>query len=233
MSERLTTTVIIPVLNGEAFIREAMVSVLSQLGKHDELIVVDDASVDRTRALIETFDPRVRPLACGGKGPSAARNVGLMQARGDLVAFLDHDDLWPPGRHAALTKGLIADPSANAAVGRVRIKAESPASAAPYLALDGRHTPSLLMACIYRRALIDKAGFFDESLRYGEDMDYYVRLADAGMVLAHCDHDSLIYRRHAGNATNAAPANNATLLQLLSLRQRRARASQKSRPDGA
>lgn len=230
MLERPTTSVIIPVSNGEAFIRDAITSVLTQLGVDDEVIVVDDGSVDRTGALVANCDPRVRVFSCGGKGPSAARNVGLLQVRGDLIAFLDHDDLWPEGRHDALLKGLADNPDANAAVGRVRIKAESAASADNYLALDGRHAPSLLMSCLYRRSLIAKVGLFDEALRYGEDMDYYVRLADAGMVLVHCNHDALVYRRHAGNATNASFASNKTLLKILALRLRRTRAATKVGP---
>jgi glycosyltransferase involved in cell wall biosynthesis len=220
----LTTSVIMPVLNGAPFITEAVNSVLSQLTNSDELLVIDDGSTDHTRQLLSSSDRRLRVFDSNRRGPSAARNVGLINSRGDLIAFLDHDDLWPAGRHAALAAALTQNHGANAAVGRVRIQVEPGAPADGYLNLDGRFAPSLLLTCLYRRSLITQVGLFDESLRYGEDLEYYLRLADAGLALVHCDHDGLIYRRHWHNATNTAPPSHGVLLQLLYRRLQRARA---------
>jgi glycosyltransferase involved in cell wall biosynthesis len=87
------TSVIMPVHNGAAHITEAMASALAQLAQTDELIVVDDHSSDRTLSVVAAMaEPRVRVLSTPRRGVSAARNVGLAAARGEFIAFLDHDD---------------------------------------------------------------------------------------------------------------------------------------------
>ncbi|MCW5773650.1 MAG: glycosyltransferase family 2 protein [Rhodospirillaceae bacterium] len=219
------TTVIMTVRDGESYVAEGLFSVLSQLGDDDEIIVVDDASTDGTRRILDRFGARLAVLKGEGRGPSAARNLGLGRARGSFVAFIDHDDLWPPGRHRALARTLIETPTASAAAGRIRIRVEDGAEAAAYLALEGLHAPSIPSTCLYRRELIDRAARFDEDMRYGEDLAYFIGLADAGMILVRCDHDALVYRRHAGNATLGAPTPGRTLLQILAKRLARARAA--------
>jgi len=215
MTTQPRTSVIIPVLNGERFILGAVRSVLDQLDADDEVLVVDDGSTDGTRALLDVPDRRLKLLAGPGFGPSAARNLGLRVARGELIAFLDHDDAWPAGRHAVLRAALLADRSLDAATGRILILVEPDGAVAGYGNLHGNFGPSLPWTCLFRRSITDKAGGFDESLRYGEDVDYYLRLLDAGMKLCHCDHDALVYRRHSGNATNAGPSHAQTSLALV------------------
>jgi glycosyltransferase involved in cell wall biosynthesis len=87
------TSDVIPVRNGVRYLAQAITSVPSQLGRNDEVLVVDDGSMDETRSP----DPRLRRLASDGCGVSVARNMGLTASRGEFVAFLDHDDLWPAG----------------------------------------------------------------------------------------------------------------------------------------
>lgn len=215
MMPGLDTTVIIPVANGERYIAECLTSVCSQFSHTDEIIVVVDRSTDGTLAVLNRFLPRVKILHSSGKGPSAARNLGLTQARGRLIALLDHDDLWPPSRHKALRTALENDGSVNTAAGRIRIAVEDHADAQSYVGLHGRHEPALLWSCLFRRQLIERAGLFDETMRFGEDNDYYHRLMEAGMRVVHCDVDSLVYRRHATNATNAAPPRDALLMDLV------------------
>lgn len=222
------TTVIIPVLNGERFILEAVHSVLAQLGEDDEVLVVDNGSTDGTRELLDRVDPRLKLLEATRPGPSAARNVGLRSARGELLAFLDHDDAWPAGRHFALRAMLLADASLDAVTGRVQVRVEPDGAISGYEALHGQFGPSLHWSCLFRRRVIDRVGLFDESLRFSEDLDYYIRLVEAGMKIGYCDHDSVVYRRHAGNATNSKPPQAQTALALVArkLARRRARSTQ-------
>lgn len=217
------TSVIIPVLNGEAFVNEAVASVLNELERHDEVLVIDDGSTDRTRMVLSVSESRVTLLDGPRSGPSGARNIGLARARGHFVAFLDHDDLWPRGRHTALKAALLSDETADAAAGRVLIRIEATGVPGDYLRIDGRHAPSMLASCLYRRRLIKRIGQFDPDLRYGEDLDYHFRLIEAGMKLLRCEHDSLVYRRHAGNATNCAPPRAVVMKELLGRKLRRMR----------
>jgi glycosyltransferase involved in cell wall biosynthesis len=212
-----------PVRNGERFIAAALRSVLTELGDRDEVIVVDDASTDRTGGVVRRAAPNALCLAAAAPGISAARNTGLRAARGELIAFLDCDDLWPRGRQRVLCDFLESNPSLDAVAGRIRLKVQPGSTVGDLAMIDGTYAPSILMTCLYRRALIDRVGFFDESLGYGEDLDYHWRLIEAGMRLALSECDALIYRRHAGNTTNGAPSRHATIIKLLARRAARNR----------
>jgi glycosyltransferase involved in cell wall biosynthesis len=220
---RPQTSVIIPVFNGEAFINDAIASVLSELSWHDEVLVVDDGSTDRTRSVLDLSDSRVTLLDGPGSGPSGARNIGLARADGDFIAFLDHDDLWPSGRQEALKAALVGDTTTDAAAGRVLVRVEATGIPGVHLGMHGQHAPSMLSSCLYRRGLVERVGEFAANLRHGEDLDYHFRLVEAGMKLVFCEQDALIYRRHAGNATNSAPPSTKILKELLGRKLRRMR----------
>jgi glycosyltransferase involved in cell wall biosynthesis len=199
------TSVIMPVRDGAAFIAEAIQSALVQLAQTDEIIVVDDHSSDRTLSVVAAIaDPRVRVLSTPSPGVSAARNVGLAAARGELIAFLDHDDFWPAGRHQAMRRALAENPAVDAVFGRIRIRFEpGVAPSALYLAVDGKFPKNGSVCCgLYRRCLLDRIGGFAEDMRFGEDIDYNMRLTEAGMRIELCETDSLVYRRHALNTSN-------------------------------
>lgn len=99
-------SVVVPVYNGDAYIETAIVSALSQQGCDLEVIVVDDASQDRTREVVArclSGDRRLRLVSLPShRGPSAARNAGIAAANGTWIALLDADDLYKPGRLAHL-----------------------------------------------------------------------------------------------------------------------------------
>ena len=110
------------------------------------------------------------------------------------------------------------DPAASAVVGRIRVRVEPGAEGRGYVQLDGNQTPQLIWTCLFRRSLIERARPFDEELFFGEDIAYYLGLVDAGMKLARCDVDAMIYRRHHSNATLRAPAPRPTLLRVVARR---------------
>ena len=200
-----STSVIVPVRNGAAFVGEAVTSALAQLDGFDEIIVVDDASTDDTRAVIADLgDLRVRLASCGGLGVSAARNVGISAAKGEFIAFLDHDDLWPASRHEVMSGALRGKPDIDAAFGRMRIQFEVGALYNDRMAaMDGKHVGVASVGTgLFRRRIIERVDGFDEDLHFGEDVDFYLRLAEAGMQVELCDIDGLIYRRHASNSSN-------------------------------
>jgi glycosyltransferase involved in cell wall biosynthesis len=116
-----TTSVVIALYNGAAFIAEAIESVRSQTRPVDEIIVVDDGSGDAGPDIVAAMDD-VTLLRQPNAGPSAARNAGLAQATGDYIAVLDADDLWPPGRQAVLAAVLDDEPDIGIVMGRQRLR---------------------------------------------------------------------------------------------------------------
>lgn len=91
-------TVVMPCFNGAAYLEAALRSALAQTYPAVEILVIDDGSSDDSRAIAESFAPRVVCLGQSHQGPSAARNLGAERARGSFVAFLDADDLWLPDK---------------------------------------------------------------------------------------------------------------------------------------
>jgi glycosyltransferase involved in cell wall biosynthesis len=220
----LLTSVIMPVRNGRMFIEEALDSVLGQLEPDDEILVIDDASTDGTWSLLaRILDPRIRVLNGLGRGVSAARNIGLSSAKGELIAFLDHDDLWPATRHSIMVQAMTADPKLDAVFGRIQIRLDAGGIMWPFLLnQDGLHAPgSNLGNALYRSKVLRRIDGFDESLHFGEDLDYFHRLQKIGIRFALCDVDGMIYRRHTANITNDQQAMKTMHFDLIRRQQNR------------
>ena len=118
-------TVIIVVLNGEAYIEEAIDSVVRQTLADWELIVVDDGSTDETAAIVQGYEEELsgklrlfRHADKGNHGISASRNLGLTHASGNFICFLDADDVWMPKKLAEQVAIMSADPSLGMIYGR-------------------------------------------------------------------------------------------------------------------
>src|SRR5262249_48156267 len=107
-------SVIIPTFDRSAWVGEAIASVLAQTYPHLELIVVDDGSHDATPEVVQAFGPALTYIRQARAGVSAARNRGVAASRGALVAFLDSDDLWLPGKIAAQVALLQQQPHVQA-----------------------------------------------------------------------------------------------------------------------
>ena len=216
-----------PVRNGAPFIAEAISSALTQLGDEDEIVVINDASTDTTHSAVSSVgDRRIRLVEGFGRGVSAARNLGLAATSSQFVAFLDHDDLWPRARHKIMLGALIDDPSLDAVFGRIRIRFDQGvAPSAQYLALDGQllHGASVCTG-LFRRRILARIGGFEENMSFGEDVDYNMRLVEAGMNFGCCKVDSLVYRRHLTNCSNARQATLDGFTDMLRRKIARARA---------
>jgi glycosyltransferase involved in cell wall biosynthesis len=87
-------SVIIPTFNRCSIITDAIESVLRQTYSQYEIIVVDDGSVDTTKETVSKYGSNIKYIYQENAGPSAARNTGIRHAKGDLIAFLDSDDVW-------------------------------------------------------------------------------------------------------------------------------------------
>lgn len=201
MSGRPTVSVVIPCYNGAGFLGEALASVLAQTHPVLEVILVDDGSTDDSAEIAAAFGSPVRVLRQPNRGESVARNRGVRESRGEWIAFLDADDAWLPERLAAQFAQCPADAVAlhcnliffGAENYTTRIE-ETPAdlrySLAELCCRNWFHTPS---AVIVRR---DVCPPFQEQVRYGEDLLFFLEMVQAGPVSL-CAVPLVRYRQHA------------------------------------
>ncbi len=179
-------SVIIPTYNRVDFLPEAVDSVLDQVYSGVEVIVVDDGSTDNTPGLLNRYGGAIRRIRQENAGVSAARNAGIQMATGRLIAFLDSDDRWLPGKLAAQTAFFDAHPDSVICQteelwvrrGRRVNPGKRHRKRAGWIFI-----PSLSLclvspsAVMMRRSLLDEVGLFDESLPACEDYDLWLRVA--------------------------------------------------------
>jgi glycosyltransferase involved in cell wall biosynthesis len=202
-------SIIIPTYNRARFLGATIDSALAQ-GEGVEVIVVDDGSTDGTAALLADYGERLRFLRQSNRGPSAARNLGAVQARGDYLFFLDSDDLIEPGAIAALleharTLGPDRVPFGQAiTVDEVNEAAVGPSYGFPHLAVgyDLRLADLLggvmpLCLSLTSRKSFHSLGRLRTDLRLGEDHELAVRMHLNGFVYVATDVRVLRVRLHS------------------------------------
>lgn len=192
-------SVIVPVYNGAAFLGEALTSIRAQAYPALDILVIDDGSTDDSAGVAARTEG-VRLLNQANRGPAAARNLGLAAARGDLIAFLDADDLWPAGKLAAQVARLQSAPTLEVALGRVQAFG---AAGVPLPATE----PVIdvhLGSGVFRRAVFERVGVFDAGLRFSEDHDWFLRAREQDVRMVVMAAVTLLYRVHAGNMTRQA-----------------------------
>ncbi|MGH8552610.1 MAG: glycosyltransferase family 2 protein [Methylococcales bacterium] len=120
MSASPSISVIIPVYNAEKFIEEALLCVFQQTLLPDEVVVIDDGSTDSSAQIIKKF-PTIYQYQ-SPQGPGAARNAGLTIAKGEIIAFLDADDLWPTDMLQNHIKAFRQNPAWEIVMGNIRLQ---------------------------------------------------------------------------------------------------------------
>ncbi len=210
MSASGDLTVIMPLHNAEPWVGDAIASVLANADGLLELLVIDDGSTDGGAAVAEAFGPPVRVVRQPCRGPSAARNVGIAQARGTLVGFLDADDLWVAGRPDPRRALLDEDPEVELVMARAQPVAGDPPR--PY----GEPTVGIQLGTwLMRRSMLERHGGMDEKLRHAEDVDWLLRLREAGVRLAQTGEVTTHYRLRDGSLTRDREATRHGLLAVL------------------
>jgi glycosyltransferase involved in cell wall biosynthesis len=196
-------SVVIPVHNGAAFIRDAVECVLGQEYPRIELIVVNDASTDDTEDIVLSLPHDICYYEFRTNlGPAEARNRGVREAAGDFIAFLDADDLWPAGTLERLVRVFLADRRLQFVKGRAQVLTLDPDSGAYVEDGDPADAfPYYLGSALYRRSAFDRVGPFDRSMHFGEDSDWYLRASEIGLEGYLIDDVTLLVRRHGDNMT--------------------------------
>ncbi|MDC7784292.1 glycosyltransferase family A protein [Rhodoplanes sp. TEM] len=216
-------SVIVPVYNGAPWLAATLDSALAQSLPADEIVIVDDGSTDASPDILRAFGDRLRVIRQPNAGVAAARNAGLAQARGDLICFLDQDDLWPADRNRLLVEALAADPAADLAAGRVEIlweRAEPPTRPEE---TDTLHRQTLLGSLCVRRSVFERLGPLSTAVGYGDDLDFAMLRREAGLRTVMLDAVTLIYRIHDTNTSIDREVSKDIILNVLqrSLRRRR------------
>ena len=183
----MQVSVVIPTFNRSRTILRALRSVLAEKGVPFEVLVVDDGSTDETRKLVETVskaDRRVRYLFQPNRGPAAARNRGIQEARAEFIAFLDSDDEWLPGKLKVQLAFFGARPDHLICQTeeiwiregkRVNPMAKHKKhSGFIFEKLLERSIISPSQVCM-RRKFFEEVGLFDETLPVCEDYDLWLR----------------------------------------------------------
>jgi glycosyltransferase involved in cell wall biosynthesis len=211
-SDEPLVSVLLPVRNGEAYLAEAVESVLAQTLAELELIAVDDRSEDGTPRLLRRFaerDPRVRIVTGPAQGVAAACESGLATARGALVARMDGDDVALPTRLEEQVEFLRSHPLVAAVGSAVRLvdgrgdvfrEVHYPTDDATMRRVLKHAAPIAHPAATIRRSALAAVGGYRSVLPGAEDYDLWLRLSEC-YELANLDAVLLHYRVHAGQAS--------------------------------
>ena len=194
---------IVPVFNGERYLPEALDSILDQTYRAREIVIADDGSTDGTAEILRRYGDRVRVYRQPNSGAPAARNLGLSHARGELIAFLDADDLWHREKLARQVASFAADPALDLSVTHIgsfwidELRAEAERFAQHPLSQPqpGYVTTTMLA----RRTLFERIGGFNTALTVGDPMEWFIRAAEAGARMEMLP-DTMTFRRmHQNN----------------------------------
>lgn len=221
---------IIPTRNRETYLAQAVASVLAQKDVALELLLINDGDALAT----EFADPRVKIFDNQKRTAVPARNLGVAQASGTYIAFLDDDDFWIDAEHLKraaenFTRGsdfYFADGEMLFPDGTRKAYAQT--ATRDSLAQDNT---ILISAACYRRSLHDQLGLFDLALPYYWDWDWYLRVARGGARLYHQSDPAVCIRIHAQNMSGQNTIDRQSNLDALAAKHRLGRIPLKNHTD--
>jgi glycosyltransferase involved in cell wall biosynthesis len=205
-------SVVIPIFNGEQYLRKTLESVFAQTYRNYEVICVDDGSTDGSPAILQSYAGSVTVLRQANAGQSAARNAGVRSARGNYVAFLDQDDLWYAHKLERQVRVLDDQPDVvlvhcdedwidpSGTVLRRGVTGANRVSRHEALLtkLMGKEASFIMpSAMLIRRETFERIGGFDSSLQGYEDFDLCIRLRLQGLFVFQ-EESGICYRMHSG-----------------------------------
>ena len=207
-------SVIIPAYNSARFLPRALASVFAQTWSGYEIVLVDDGSTDNTPELAASYGESVRYFRQRTGGAASARNTGVGEARGEYLAFLDADDQWTPDKLALQVDYLDAHPGRAMVFTDMSHWESGRKVHHSYLRErgyrwvgEGSIHRNLLRECfiftptvMIRKEAILRAGLFDATLHICEDVDLWLRVAQAGEI-GFIDEPLAVRHEHAANTT--------------------------------
>jgi glycosyltransferase involved in cell wall biosynthesis len=231
-TSRIRVSVIIPAFNASVHLGETLDSVFAQTQPAHEVIVVNDGSTDtpQLERVIQPYLGRLVYLKQENRGPSSARNTGILKAEGDFVAFLDSDDTWAPEYLANQVKVLQENPALDLVYSDALLVGEGVPRGLSFMKAapsNGQVTfesllradCSVITSCVVvRKESVIGVGLFDPEFFRSEDFHLWTRLAHAGCNLAYDRHNSAQHRVHHGSlSANAIQMFESKILVLAKL----------------
>jgi glycosyltransferase involved in cell wall biosynthesis len=205
--------VVIPAYNAEEYVAAALESVIAQTYRNYEVILVDDGSQDRTPEIARAYLDRIRYIRQDNKGEAAARNAGVVEAAGELIAFLDADDLWLPEKLELQVAHLDTHPEHGLVFSDlIRFNEHGVLDLGVTRSVHGTLPDGNMLPWLFRDSLIGsitvlvrrecfaRVGLFDETLPIGCDYDMWLRIAGLYHI-GYIDQSLAMYRQHGSNAT--------------------------------
>lgn len=203
-------SVILPTFNRELLVKDAIASVLNQTYQNLELLVVDDGSTDGTESMISKIqDPRLVYIRQKNSGRSAARNLAISRARGELIAFIDSDDMFYPNKIELQVSHFLKNPECNMIYTSAKcVDQNGKTLKSEFKAKDSGNIYSkisflkpvtvALPTVMLRKDVFNQIGTFDTKMDRFEDIDLWRRVAKknsvSGLDICTCD-----IRTHEGN----------------------------------
>jgi glycosyltransferase involved in cell wall biosynthesis len=194
-------SVIVPVFNREAYLREALDSILKQTRPADEIIVLDDGSTDGSGEIARSYGERIRYMAQANQGIGGARNAGIAAAKGDLVAILDSDDVWLETKLERQCEVLSQCPELDFIFCRM-LQFFTPEADQPHPPAFNREVMAACLASglLARKEIFVKTGAYETNLRVGEFVSWVGRAQELGLRYDIVPEVLLHRRVHAGNS---------------------------------
>lgn len=231
-------SVIIPVFNAERYIVETITSTLNQTWKNIEILLIDDGSTDASYSIIKSFESEtVKVFQQQNRGASAARNKGIKEAKGDYIQFLDADDLLEENKIEQQLKAinfslnqLVLCPETHfpdgkfyknfsPEFGKMNFHESNPNPLNFLLKLYGAENDCggmiALHAWLSPKALINKAGFWNESLTVDDDGEYFCRVVLTAEKIICTDETTCYYRKYADKSSLSGRLNDKGLESML------------------
>lgn len=212
--DRPTVSVVLPVHNGAAFLKEAVDSILQQTAPDFELILIDDGSTDATHDLAQELcaaDARIRYVRQDNRGITATLNRGLELCRGDFIARMDADDVAHPQRLEKQLALLRREPDVVICGTAVRLIGEASGLQRKPRSDRACRAWQLLLPCfvhptvVFRRCVVDDGLRYRDEYLHAEDYDFWFRVGELGKM-RNIGEPLLSYRIHSGQVTSSKRA---------------------------
>jgi glycosyltransferase involved in cell wall biosynthesis len=209
-------SVVIAVRNGEAYLAQAIDSILRQTLQPSQILIIDGASTDRTAQIARSYG-QTQYLLQETNGVANARNQGILQAEGEFIAFLDHDDVWAPRKLEIQLSRMCEKPALGYTTTQMMFVKEESERRAPEWEWRpagqprSAPTPSALVA---RRAVFEHVGGFDPQYAIGCDADWFARARDANVPAEELPEVLLFKRLHESNLSLNGATNRQEMLQI-------------------